>query len=104
MLRLGDITQVRRGLADPPQPMFRVNGVDAIGLAIVMRDGGDILALGANIRQAMKAIVADLPVGIEATRVADQPETVDAAINDFTTSLWQAILIILSVSFLSLGV
>jgi multidrug efflux pump subunit AcrB len=104
MLRLGDIAQVRRGLADPPQPMFRVNGVDAIGLAIVMRDGGDILALGANIRQAMKAIVADLPVGIEATRVADQPETVDAAINDFTTSLWQAIVIILSVSFLSLGV
>jgi multidrug efflux pump subunit AcrB len=104
MLRLGDIVQVRRGLADPPQPMFRVNGVDAIGLAIVMREGGDILALGANIRQAMKAIVADLPIGIEATRVADQPQTVDAAINDFTTSLWQAILIILGVSFLSLGV
>ncbi len=104
MLRLGDIAQVRRGLADPPQPMFRVNGVDAIGLAIVMRDGGDILALGENIRQAMREIVADLPIGIEATRVADQPETVDAAINDFTTSLWQAIVIILGVSFLSLGV
>ncbi|MGE5155304.1 MAG: efflux RND transporter permease subunit [Bdellovibrio bacteriovorus] len=104
MLRLGDIAQVRRGLADPPQPMFRVNGVDAIGLAIVMRDGGDILALGENIRKAMRAIVADLPIGIEATRVADQPETVDAAIGDFTTSLWQAILIILAVSFLSLGV
>jgi multidrug efflux pump subunit AcrB len=104
MLRLGDIAQVRRGLADPPQPMFRVNGVDAIGLAIVMREGGDILALGENIRQAMRSIVAELPIGIEATRVADQPETVDAAINDFTTSLWQAIVIILGVSFLSLGV
>jgi multidrug efflux pump subunit AcrB len=104
MLRLGDIAQVRRGLADPPQPMFRVNGVPAIGLAIVMRDGGDILALGTNVRKAMKAIVADLPIGIEATRVADQPQTVDAAIGDFTTSLWQAIVIILGVSFLSLGV
>ena len=104
MLRLGDIAQVRRGLADPPQPMFRVNGQDALGLAIVMRDGGDILALGENIRQAMQGIVADLPIGIEAVRVADQPQTVDAAINDFTTSLWQAIAIILAVSFLSLGV
>lgn len=104
MLRLGDIAQVRRGLADPPQPMFRVNGVPAIGLAIVMREGGDILALGENIHAAMEGIVADLPVGIEATRVADQPETVDAAIGDFTTSLWQAIVIILGVSFLSLGV
>jgi multidrug efflux pump subunit AcrB len=103
-LRLGDIAQVRRGLADPPQPMFRVNGEDAIGLAIVMRDGGDILALGDNIKQAMGEIVADLPIGIEAVRVADQPQTVDAAINDFTTSLWQAIAIILVVSFLSLGV
>jgi multidrug efflux pump subunit AcrB len=104
MLRLGDIAQVRRGLADPPQPMFRVNGQDALGLAIVMRDGGDILALGKSIRQAMQGIVAELPIGIEAVRVADQPETVDAAINDFTTSLWQAIAIILTVSFLSLGV
>ena len=104
MLRLGDIAQVRRGLADPPQPMFRVNGQDALGLAIVMRDGGDILALGESIRQAMQGIVADLPIGIEAVRVADQPQTVDAAINDFTTSLWQAIAIILAVSFLSLGV
>jgi multidrug efflux pump subunit AcrB len=104
MLRLGDIAQVRRGLADPPQPMFRVNGQDALGLAIVMRDGGDILALGEDINQAMQGIIADLPIGIEAVRVADQPDTVDAAINDFTTSLWQAIAIILAVSFLSLGV
>ena len=46
MLRLGDIAQVRRSFADPPQPLFRVNGEPAIGLAIAMRDGGDILALG----------------------------------------------------------
>ena len=50
MLRLSDIAQVRRGYADPPQPLFRVNGQPAIGLAISMRDGGDILALGDNIK------------------------------------------------------
>ncbi len=104
MLRLGDIATVRRDLADPPKPMFRVNGQPAIGLAIVMRDGGDILALGENLDQTMQRIIADLPIGIEAVRVADQPQTVDGAINDFTESLWQAIAIILVVSFLSLGV
>ncbi|AUB82657.1 efflux RND transporter permease subunit [Candidatus Thiodictyon syntrophicum] len=104
MLRLGDIASVRRGYADPPQPMFRVDGQPALGLAVVMREGGDILALGANIAKAMRGIVANLPIGIEVTRVADQPVTVDEAINDFTTSLWQAIGIILAVSFLSLGV
>ena len=103
IFRLGDIATVRRGFVDPPQPMFRVNGKPAIGLAIAMRDGGDILALGDNIRKAMAEIKANLPVGIEPTLVADQAVTVDVAINDFLASLWQAILIILACSFVSLG-
>jgi multidrug efflux pump len=104
MLRLSDIAQVRRGYTDPPQPMFRINGKPAIGLAIAMRDGGDILALGANIRKAMAQITADLPIGIEPSLVADQPVVVDQAIREFTVSLMQAIGIIMVVSFISLGV
>ena len=60
------------GYVDPPQPMFRVNGKPAIGLAIAMRDGGDILTLGRNVQRTMDEITADLPVGIEPTLVADQ--------------------------------
>ena len=104
IFRLGDIATVRRGFTDPPQPMFRVNGKPAIGLAIAMRDAGDILALGANVRKEMADITAHLPVGIEPTLVADQAVTVDLAIGDFMTSLWQAIVIILVCSFVSLGV
>jgi multidrug efflux pump len=104
MLRLSDIAQVRRSFADPPQPMFRVNGEPAIGLAIAMRDGGDILALGQNIKQAMARITADLPLGIAPKLVADQAVTVRSAIAEFMTSLWQAVAIILAVSFISLGI
>lgn len=104
MLRLSDIAQVRRGYADPPQPLFRVNGKPAIGLAISMREGGDILALGDNIKKVMAAATADLPIGIEPILVADQAVTVKNAIGEFMTSLWQAIAIILAVSFISLGV
>jgi multidrug efflux pump len=104
MLRLSDIARVRRGYSDPPQPLFRVNGEPAIGLAIAMREGGDILALGRNLDQAMAKITADLPVGIEPTLVADQAVTVKGAISEFMTSLLQAIGIILVVSFISLGV
>jgi multidrug efflux pump len=104
MIRLRDIAEIHRGFADPPQPLFRVNGKPAIGLAISMREGGDILALGQNIGQAMHRIAADLPVGIEPILVADQPHVVEYAISDFTTSLWQAIAIIMAVSFVSLGV
>ncbi len=103
IVRLGDIAKVQRGFTDPPQPMFRVNGKPAIGLAIAMRDSGDILALGENVRKEMAEVNADLPVGIETTLVADQAVTVDHAISDFMTSLWQAIVIILVCSFISLG-
>jgi multidrug efflux pump subunit AcrB len=104
VLRLADIANVRRGFADPPQPMFRVNGEPAIGLAIAMRDGGDILALGRNLTKIMARLNADLPVGVEPKLVADQAVTVESAISEFMASLWQAVAIILVVSFISLGV
>jgi multidrug efflux pump subunit AcrB len=104
LIRLRDIAQVHRTFADPPQPMFRVNGELAIGLAIAMREGGDILTLGKNVKQAMREVTANLPIGIEPTLVADQPQVVDHAISEFTTSLWQAIVIIMAVSFISLGI
>jgi multidrug efflux pump subunit AcrB len=103
MIRLGDIARVTRGPADPAQPMFRVNGRDAIGLAIAMRKGGDVLTLGRNVERAMAEIVADLPVGIEAKLVADQPVTVEHAVDEFMKALWEAVAIVLAVSFVSLG-
>ena len=104
LIRLSDIATVRRANADPPQPMFRVNGQPAIGLAIAMREGGDILALGKNLSRTMREVTANLPLGIEPHLVADQAVTVDTAIAEFMESLWQAIAIILVVSLISLGV
>ncbi len=104
LIRLRDIAEVHRAFADPPQPLFRVNGEPAIGLAIAMREGGDIPGLGRNIKKAMQEIKANLPIGIEPTLVADQPYVVDHAIGDFTRSLLEAIVIIMIVSFVSLGV
>ena len=98
IIRLGDIARVTRGPADPAQPMFRVNGHEGIGLAIAMRKGGDVLALGRNVEQAMAEITANLPVGIEPTLVADQPVTVEHAVDDFMKALWEAVAIVLAVS------
>jgi multidrug efflux pump len=103
LIRLSDIAEVRRGYADPPQPLFRVNGKPAIGLAISMREGGDILTLGRNIANAMRGIEANLPIGINPVLVSDQPQVVASAIADFTDSLWQAIVIIMVISIISLG-
>ncbi|SOC35907.1 multidrug efflux pump subunit AcrB [Rhizobium subbaraonis] len=103
-VRLGDIASVTRGTVDPPQPRFRVNGKPAIGLAVSMASGGDILQLGANIDAVMNRFEHDLPIGIDLSRVASQPTVVDNAIRGFTTSLGQAVIIVLGVSFLALGV
>ncbi|MBV8594200.1 MAG: efflux RND transporter permease subunit, partial [Caulobacteraceae bacterium] len=103
IIRLGDIARVTRGPADPPQPMFRVNGKEGIGLAIAMRKGGDVLALGRNVEHAMQKITANLPLGIEPTLVADQPVTVEHAVKEFMKALWEAVAIVLGVSLFSLG-
>lgn len=103
IIPLRDIAQVTRGPADPPQPIFRVNGKEAIGLAISMRDGGNVLDLGHNVERTMAEIAAELPIGIEPTLVAEQPATVEHAVDEFMEALWEAIAIVLLVSFVSLG-
>ena len=103
IIRLADIAQVRREDADPPDPIFRINGKPGLGLSISMRDGGDVLALGRNIQQTMQELKADLPIGIEPIMVANQPETVSKSINEFMEALWEAIAIVLAVSVVSLG-
>jgi multidrug efflux pump len=103
IIPLRSIARVARTYSDPPQPMFRVNGKPAIGLALSMRSGGDVVTLGRNVANAMRAITTNLPIGIEPVLVSDQPKTVEASVSDFTEALWEAIAIVLAVSFLSLG-
>ncbi len=102
-VRLGDLVKVSRGLSDPARPTMRVGGQPAIGIGIVMDKGGNVIGMGENINIAMKEIKAALPVGIEVHVVANQPEVVKESVSLFQESLAEAILIVLAVSFLSLG-
>ncbi|MEI7455743.1 MAG: efflux RND transporter permease subunit [Nitrosomonadales bacterium] len=102
-LRLGDIVKVSRGLNEPARPGMRVEGVPAIGIGVIMDKGGNVIGLGEHLKAAMKTISANLPVGIDVHVVADQPEVVKESVSLFQDSLGEAILIVLVVSFLSLG-
>lgn len=101
--RLGDIARIYRGYSDPPSLRMRYQGEDAIGLAVSMRQGGNILALGEHLAQTVQQIQAELPVGIELHQVADQPQVVKHSVNEFMQTLLEALIIVLAVSFLSLG-
>ncbi|WP_207102252.1 efflux RND transporter permease subunit [Paracoccus shandongensis] len=100
---LGDVATVTRGYQDPPQSLFRYNGKPAIGLQIGMREGENILEFGRDLDALMEQVQADLPVGIEMAKIADQPHVVDYAVGHFVKALAEAVLIVLVVSFISLG-
>jgi multidrug efflux pump len=100
---LGDIAKVSRGLVDPPTPQMRYGGQPAIGVGVVMDQGGDVIQLGKNLDREMKLIGAQLPVGIDVHMISNQPEVVKGSINLFERSLTEAVVIVLAVSFLSLG-
>jgi multidrug efflux pump subunit AcrB len=103
IFRLGDIATVKRGYEDPPSFILRQGGKPALGLGVSMQDGANILTLGKNLKQAMTAITAELPLGIEVTQVADQPRIVDGSVSEFVETFAEALVIVLAVSFLSLG-
>ncbi len=103
LFRLGDVARVWRGYADPPQPKLRWQGRPAVGLALSMTRGGNILDLGEHLEATVAQLKAQLPVGLELHRINDQPAVVKRATNEFMKALAEAVAIVLAVSFLSLG-
>ena len=101
--RLGDIADVKRGYVEPSEPAMYYGGQPAIGIALSMDKGGNILTLGDNLRQTVAQIKAELPLGLDIHQVSNQPEIVETSIGEFVDSLREAIIIVLLVSFLSLG-
>lgn len=102
--RLGDIAMVRRSYADPIEPKMYYNGQPAIGIAISMDKGGNILTLGEDLTKTIEQIKKELPLGLEISQVSNQPKVVEESIGEFVKSLREAVIIVLVVSFLSLGV
>ena len=101
--RLSDVATIRRGYVDPPANLFRYNGQPAIGLAIGMKAGSNLLEFGAALDKELDKVKADLPIGVDVFRVSDQPKVVDEAVSGFTRGLFEAVVIVLGISFISLG-
>ncbi|WCM52456.1 efflux RND transporter permease subunit [Pseudomonas sp. WJP1] len=102
--RISDVADVRRGFNDPPAPRMRFMGEDAIGLAVAMKDGGDILVLGKALEIEFARIQKNLPAGMQLRKVSDQPAAVKTGVGEFVQVLVEALAIVLLVSFFSLGV
>ncbi|CAM3857957.1 efflux RND transporter permease subunit [Ectopseudomonas alcaliphila] len=102
--RIADVAEVKRGFNDPPAPRMRFMGEDAIGIAVAMKDGGDILVLGKALEGEFARLQQTLPLGMELRKVSDQPAAVKTGVGEFVKVLVEALVIVLAVSFFSLGV
>lgn len=102
-LRLGDIAEITRGYVDPPQVKVRHDGREVVALGVSMAKGGDVIALGQALKAASARIEQSLPLGVELAQVQDQPKAVADSVNEFVKVLIEAVVIVLAVSFVSLG-
>jgi len=102
--RIGDVAEVHRGFNAPPAPRMRFMGEPAIGLAVSMKSGGDILILGEALQQEFARLQQELPAGMQLRKVSDQPAAVKTSVGEFVKVLIEALVIVLLVSFFSLGV
>lgn len=103
IIRLGDIATATMDYSDPSQPLFFYNGTPAIGIAISMEDGANNIEFGQAIDEKMATLQGEIPVGLSINQVSNQPHIVQTSINTFSRSLLEAIIIVLAVSFVSLG-
>ncbi len=100
---LGDIATVERRYAEPGDTAMYYNGQPAVGIAVSMEDGGNIITLGNELKTAITNIQSEMTAGLEIHQVSDQPKVVEESIDDFVSTLREAVIIVLAVSFLSLG-
>ena len=103
IFKLSDIAKVERRYSEPTDPQMFFNGEPAVGIAVAMESGGNILKLGEDLDTTVKKIQADLPLGLEIHQVSNQPQVVEESIGEFVETLLLAIVIVLGVSFASLG-
>ncbi len=102
-LRLGDIADIRRDYVDPPSVKVHYQGKEVIALGVSMAKGGDIIALGKSLTRLSDEVSRQLPAGIQLVNIQNQPKAVATSVNEFVRTLIEAVVIVLAVSFISLG-
>lgn len=103
LLKLGDITSIRKGYIDPATQMVKVNGKDAITLHVNLKENENIVSLGEAVDEVVNKWKHRLPVGLELSRVSSLDDYIDFKVNDFVINLIQAIVIVLAVMLFFLG-
>ncbi|MBT3345927.1 MAG: efflux RND transporter permease subunit [Gemmatimonadetes bacterium] len=103
LIYLEDVVSVERGYVDPAEILVRGNGQRGLSLAISLREGGNLIDLGDQVKQRVAQLEARYPIGIEFDFVSFQPDIVQKKVDDFVSNLLQAMAIVMLVMLLTLG-
>jgi len=101
--RLGDIAEIRRGTSEPPNTLVRFGGERGLAIGVAMSKGGDIIQLGKALDARVDDINRRLPIGVSLAEAASQPRAVARSIKAFVQALAEAVIVVLLVTFISLG-
>ncbi|HXV30689.1 MAG TPA: efflux RND transporter permease subunit, partial [Sinorhizobium sp.] len=102
-IRLGDIATVTAGLEEPFARKFRFNGQHSVQIGVVMAKGYKVTDVGKAVEATYERFASSLPYGVSVDQISNQPEVVSEAIGEFMRALGEALIIVLVVSFLSIG-
>ena len=103
VFRLGDVAKITRSYETPPTFLMQYNGKPAVSLGLVMSKGGNVLELGKALSKELEVLRDEVPVGVQIGTVSFQPQVVEASVGEFIKSFLEALVIVLIVSFISLG-
>jgi multidrug efflux pump len=103
VFRLGDIAEIKRGYEEPASYLVRYNGKPAVALGVVMTKSGNVVTLGQSLEKVRAEVESQVPAGVEIGTISYQPTVVEESVGEFLRSFFEALVIVLVVSFLSLG-
>ena len=103
LVYLQDIADVKRGYIDPPGHVVRSSGTPALAISISLREGGNLISLGNDVKRTLARLQERYPIGLEFDVISFQPEVVERKVNEFSNNLLQAVAIVMVVMLISLG-
>lgn len=102
-VKLGDITRIYKSYVKPPVNKIRVDGKQALSIAVSLKDNANIVDLGKQVDALITNYQSRLPVGIKLTRITSLDEFVGSEVDNFVNNLMQSVAVVLGVMLFFLG-
>jgi multidrug efflux pump subunit AcrB len=103
VLRVSDVAEITRQLADPPAYRIENNGERALMVGVIMGENVNGLALGERLAGFEERVAERLPEGVRLEKVTDQADAIRLAVDTFQVKFLLALGVVMLVGFLALG-